>query len=188
AKPAGSRTWSSSRSESNRSTTSSGISIRRWPPPPKPDPTAGSCLHDDNAPPGPPSPTARSSSVRACRCTRSQHSNVTPPMWFKRTREELARAQSAIDALNADTLELERQLADAEAAREAVKAELAALQDKHQADQSPFESISRFGQSVGDIKNSFLGLVQNLDGQRVAVTDAAGTAQDNRATFTAIAT
>ena len=109
-------------------------------------------------------------------------------MWFKRTREELARAQSAIDALNADKLALERQLADAEAAREAVKAELAALQDKHQADQSLFESISRFGQSVGDIKNSFLGLVQNLDGQRVAVTDAAGTAQDNRATFTAIAT
>lgn len=108
-------------------------------------------------------------------------------MWFNGQRAELARAHETIAALNNEKRQLEQRIAEIEASCVAADAERAELRHAGEGNQSLFESIAHFGQSVGDIKGSFLGLVENLDHQNVTVTSAARTAQDNRATFTAIA-
>lgn len=108
-------------------------------------------------------------------------------MWFSGQRAELTRALETIDSLNSEKRQIEQRLADTEAARDATETELGTVQREQAGNRPLFESIVRFGRSVGDIKGSFLDLVENLDCQNASVARAAQTARDNRATFTAIA-
>ena len=94
-------------------------------------------------------------------------------MWSNGQRAELARAHETTAALNDEKRQLEQRIAEIETACAAADAERAELRRAGEGNQSLFESIAHFGQSVGDIKGSFLGLVENLDHQNVAVTSAA---------------
>ena len=108
-------------------------------------------------------------------------------MWFNRSNDELAALRRERDELAAQTHALDQRLKEAEAARLATEAELRGLRTAQDGRGQLFENIVHFGESLGDIKGSFLSLADSLRSQRHAVSAAADTSRSNRMAFASIA-
>ncbi|MFZ5511018.1 MAG: methyl-accepting chemotaxis protein, partial [Pseudomonadota bacterium] len=108
-------------------------------------------------------------------------------MFFNRNSNELTILRAERDELAAQKRLLEQRLAEAESARHAALAELSSLRALQEGRQQLFENLVQFGESLGDVKTSFLSLAETLGGQRDAVAAAAATSRTSRGAFSDIA-
>jgi len=108
-------------------------------------------------------------------------------MFCTKLKKELAELRAENAGLRAEKYELQNSLAQAGSRTAALESEAVELRNKHALYQGMFASLSNFGKSLGDIRQSFFGLAGTLNQEKGSAVAAAAESDNNRLAFEKIA-
>ncbi|MDE2584394.1 MAG: CZB domain-containing protein [Betaproteobacteria bacterium] len=108
-------------------------------------------------------------------------------MFFPRLKVALRQADADNARLLEENAALNARLALLEAERSALSDEAAQLRQQQANLEGIFVSLGRFGESLGGVRQSFLGLSTNLNEEKASAVEAASQSDSNRAAFEKIA-
>lgn len=108
-------------------------------------------------------------------------------MFCSKLKQELARLQRENADLQTQNDALSARLALAESSQAAAEAEREEMRDRDQLSQGMFANLSNFGQSLDDIRHSFIGLSDTLNRERESAQAAGAESGSSRHAFERIA-
>ncbi|HEU0234282.1 MAG TPA: methyl-accepting chemotaxis protein [Gallionella sp.] len=108
-------------------------------------------------------------------------------MFYTKLKKELVQLRAENASLRAEKSELQNSLSQAESDATAIASEAAGLRGKQALYQGMFASLSNFGKSLDDIRQSFFGLAGTLNQEKGSAVAAAAESDSNRLAFEKIA-
>jgi len=109
-------------------------------------------------------------------------------MLFGKYKKAYERVEAGRAALADDNAGLQARIAALEAERAALTAELSELRRERGTLGDVFRNLGSFGESLGGVQQSFLGLASTLNEQKLSAADAAAQSDANRIAFERMAT
>ncbi|MCK0507501.1 methyl-accepting chemotaxis protein [Aromatoleum anaerobium] len=109
-------------------------------------------------------------------------------MLFATHKKAFHQAETQRTALAEENARLQARLAAVETERTTLAAELSELRRERATLGEVFRNLGSFGESLGGVRQSFLGLTATLNDQKLSATEAAGRSDANRVAFERMAT
>jgi methyl-accepting chemotaxis protein len=108
-------------------------------------------------------------------------------MFFPRLKATLVQAETDNARLQRENADLQARIALLEAERASLQDEAVTLRSERNTLNGVFASLGTFGDSLGGVRQSFLGLAGTLNREKASALEAAAQSDSNRAAFAQIA-